>query len=95
LISAVNAILCENQLVVFVAAVLHAVADWLRDKFARFIWLSACAVIVFRAELAFLLGLFALQSLIQHRLTFTDALKNALPSAVFWIGQFPCFTPAV
>jgi len=71
---------------VFVGVVLHAVADWLRGKFARFIWLSACAVVVFRAELAFLLGLFALQSLVQRRLTVTDALKNAVSSALVWIG---------
>jgi len=72
---------------VFVAAiVLHAVADWLRGHYGRFIWLSACAVIVFRAELAILLGLFALQSLVQCRLTVGNVLKNAVPSSLVWLG---------
>ena len=75
--------------------VLHAVADWLRGQFGRFIWLSACAVIVFRAELAILLGLFALQSLVQRRLTFSDALKNAVPSALTWLGLLSSFAAAV
>ena len=74
---------------------LHAVADWLRGRFGRFIWLSACAVIVFRAELAVLLGLFAIQSLVQRRLTFSHALKNAIPSALVWIGLFPVYNVTV
>jgi len=68
------------------AAVLHAVADWLRGQFSRFIWLSACAVIVFRAELAILLGLFAIESLVQRRLTFSCAIKNAVMSSLVWLG---------
>jgi len=77
---------------VFVATALHAVADWLRGCYGRFIWLSACVVIVFRAELAILLGLFALQSVIQRRLTFSRALANAVPSALVCLGQFYGFT---
>jgi len=69
-----------------VVAALHAVASWLRGQFARFIWLSACSCIVFRAEVAMLLALFALQSLIQHRLSFIDALKNGVQSALTWLG---------
>jgi len=78
---------------VFVTTALHAAADWLRGHFGRFIWLSACAVIVFRAELAFLLGLFALQSLIQQRLTFSYALANAVPAALVCLGQLLALLP--
>jgi len=78
---------CKASLVVTVcAAVLHAIADWLRGQFGRFIWYSACAVIVFRAELSILLGLFAVESLVRHRLTFSYMLKHAVPSALVWLG---------
>jgi len=75
--------------------VLHAVANWLRGRYGRFIWLSACAVIIFRAEVIILLGLFALQSLIQCRLTFSHALTNAIPSSLVCLGQFYDFTATV
>jgi len=69
-----------------VDAVLHAVADWLRGHFGRFIWLSACAAIVFRAETAMLLGIFALQSLVRRNLAFSRVLKHAVPSTLVWLG---------
>jgi len=66
--------------------VLHALADWLREKHGRFFWASACAVIVFRAEVALLAGCLALVSLGWRRLKLSTAFKHAVPSAVVWLA---------
>jgi alpha-1,6-mannosyltransferase len=68
-------------------AALHAIADWMREKYGRFIWASACAVIVFRAEMAMLLGLMALGRIVQGRLGIVKLLKHAIPAAVTWLGN--------
>jgi alpha-1,6-mannosyltransferase len=70
-----------------ILAALHAIADWLREKYGRFIWASACAVIVFRAEIAILLGLLALIRMTQRQLGIFKLLKHAVPAAITWLGN--------
>ncbi|XP_055963080.1 dol-P-Man:Man(7)GlcNAc(2)-PP-Dol alpha-1,6-mannosyltransferase [Sorex fumeus] len=62
--------------------VLLALVAWLQGRWTRFIWLSACAVLVFRAELSLFLGLLALLALLAGRLTVTRALRCAVPAGV-------------
>lgn len=57
--------------IVFVT-VLLAIAYWLERKKALFIYLSAAAILIFRAELAILLGLFLLYDISFKRITITE-----------------------
>lgn len=49
--------------------VLLALYGWLRQSHFTFIWSSAAAIIIFRAELAMLLGLFLLYDIASTKLT--------------------------
>lgn len=49
--------------------VLMALSGWLRENQVLFIWSSAAAIIIFRAELAILLGLFLLHNIASQKLS--------------------------
>lgn len=66
--------------------VLLALTAWLRQSWARFLRLSALAVLVFRAELSLLLGLVLLLLLATRRLSVARALRCAVPAGVFCLG---------
>lgn len=52
--------------------VLLAIAYWLERKKALFIYLSAAAILIFRAELSILLGLFLLYDISFQRITIPE-----------------------
>lgn len=78
-------------------AVLVALTAWLQHKWARFIRLSAFAILVFRAELSLYLGLPLLLALRTRRLSVVAALRCAVPAGALCLGeselpwpQWPC-----
>ncbi|XP_010371872.1 dol-P-Man:Man(7)GlcNAc(2)-PP-Dol alpha-1,6-mannosyltransferase isoform X2 [Rhinopithecus roxellana] len=66
--------------------VLLALAAWLRHEWARFIWLSAFTVIVFRAELCLFLGLLLLLALGNRKISVVRALRHAIPAGTLCLG---------
>ncbi|XP_023077983.1 dol-P-Man:Man(7)GlcNAc(2)-PP-Dol alpha-1,6-mannosyltransferase isoform X2 [Piliocolobus tephrosceles] len=66
--------------------VLLALAAWLRHEWARFIWLSAFTIIVFRAELCLFLGLLLLLALGNRKISVVRALRHAIPAGILCLG---------
>ncbi|KYQ53467.1 putative dolichyl-P-Man:Man(7)GlcNAc(2)-PP-dolichyl-alpha-1, 6-mannosyltransferase [Trachymyrmex zeteki] len=66
--------------------VLLALFGWLRKSHVLFIWSSAAAIIIFRAELAILLGLFLLHNIASQTLSVQRLLKIAVPAGVLFLA---------
>ncbi|CAO2601305.1 Dol-P-Man:Man(7)GlcNAc(2)-PP-Dol alpha-1,6-mannosyltransferase [Lemmus lemmus] len=73
--------------VLALAVVLPALTAWLQHKWALFIWLSAFAIIGFRAELCMLLGLMLLLTLYKRRLSVARLLQHAVPAGILCLGK--------
>lgn len=69
-------------------AVLPALTAWLQLKWARFLRLSAFAILVFRAELSLFLGLVLLLALCTRRLSVAKAVRCAVPAGVLCLGEW-------
>ncbi|XP_075409590.1 dol-P-Man:Man(7)GlcNAc(2)-PP-Dol alpha-1,6-mannosyltransferase isoform X2 [Tenrec ecaudatus] len=81
LLSLLGASKFYSQLVALLAA-----TAWLRRRWACFLWLSALAAIVFRAELAVLLGLQLLLLLVGGQVGLRKVLRHAVPAGVLCLG---------
>ncbi|KAB1270067.1 Dol-P-Man:Man-PP-Dol alpha-1; 6-mannosyltransferase [Camelus dromedarius] len=79
--------------VLALAVVLPALTAWLQQKWARFIRLSALAILVFRAELSLLLGLALLLLLCSGRVSVARALRCAVPAGILCLGRVAMTDP--
>ncbi len=82
----------------FVFQVLHAISYWLKERFNRFIWLSAFTILVIRAELCIMAGImlvlilqvnfkkFKLVEFIQHAVLagVVSIMISVLVDSYFW-----------
>lgn len=62
--------------------VLLAIDAWLRREMCKFIIFAGASIIIFRAELVILLGLFLLYDLFHKRITFKELLKIGVPTGI-------------
>lgn len=60
------------KLIILSLVVLLAIANWLERKKQLFIYLSAAAIIIFRAELSILLGIFLLFDISFQRISIPE-----------------------
>uniref|UniRef100_A0A182YQX0 Mannosyltransferase n=1 Tax=Anopheles stephensi TaxID=30069 RepID=A0A182YQX0_ANOST len=66
--------------------VLLAIDYWLNRCVKRFIVCSGAAIIIFRAELAMLLGLYLLYDIYYKRISVPDLLRTAIPAGVLLVA---------
>ncbi|XP_010600391.1 dol-P-Man:Man(7)GlcNAc(2)-PP-Dol alpha-1,6-mannosyltransferase isoform X2 [Loxodonta africana] len=65
---------------------LAALTAWLRQRWVCFLWLSALAAVVFRAELGLLLGLKLLLLLLGRKVALRRVLCHAVPAGAVCLG---------
>lgn len=66
--------------------VLLALQSWIKQQHAKFIYFSAAAIIIFRAELALFLGILLLTELFYQRLHPLKLLKLAIPAGLLFLS---------
>ncbi|KAL6447978.1 hypothetical protein ACFW04_000194 [Cataglyphis niger] len=66
--------------------VLLALSGWLKQNYVIFIWASAAAIIIFRAELTILLGLFLLFDIASKKLSIQRLFKIAVPAGILFLA---------
>ncbi|XP_022299232.2 dol-P-Man:Man(7)GlcNAc(2)-PP-Dol alpha-1,6-mannosyltransferase-like isoform X2 [Crassostrea virginica] len=66
--------------------VLLALAAWLKQNHAQFLWTSGAAIIIFRSELAVFLGLILAAEIFSKRLSIVTLLKHVIPAGLFLLG---------
>uniref|UniRef100_G3TXC0 Mannosyltransferase n=1 Tax=Loxodonta africana TaxID=9785 RepID=G3TXC0_LOXAF len=66
---------------------LAALTAWLRQRWVCFLWLSALAAVVFRAELGLLLGLKLLLLLLGRKVALRRVLCHAVPAGAVCLGE--------
>lgn len=71
----------------FLSVVLLAFQYWLDHCHSKFIWTSAFAIIIFRAELCILLGLILLLELVTRRLSLLIGFCHAALAGISALGE--------
>ncbi|XP_023709823.1 probable Dol-P-Man:Man(7)GlcNAc(2)-PP-Dol alpha-1,6-mannosyltransferase isoform X2 [Cryptotermes secundus] len=66
--------------------VLLALQSWIKQQHAKFIYFSAAAIIIFRAELAMFLGILLLIELVNKRIHPLKMLKLAIPAGLVFLS---------
>ena len=61
---------------------------WLLGRHAAFLWSSAAAVVLFRAELGGLLGVMVVVEVVRGRCGVWEVVRHALPAGLIWLGQY-------
>ena len=70
---------------------LFAFRSWLLGRHAPFIWSSAAAIVLFRAELAGLLGIMMMVEVVRGRCGVLTLLKHSVPAGLLWLGWLVVF----
>ena len=64
-----------------------AMRSYLAGHYGSFIWWSAGSILLFRAELALLMGLLLLLALGTRRLSLLSSLSTAIPAGIVCLGR--------
>lgn len=63
---------------------LHALAFVIKRNHLSFIFSAACGIIIFRSELAIIMGCYLISELMT-KLRIVDAIKYSIPAGLLWI----------